>query len=30
MREIDIESWARREHYRFFMRMDYPQYNLCF
>lgn len=30
MREIDIETWARREHYRFFMRMDYPQYNLCF
>ena len=30
MREIDIESWARREHYRFFMGMDYPQYNLCF
>ncbi|MFT3848145.1 MAG: chloramphenicol acetyltransferase [Propionivibrio sp.] len=30
MREIDIESWERREHYRFFMRMDYPQYNLCF
>ena len=30
MREIDLESWPRREHYRFFMRMDYPQYNLCF
>lgn len=30
MREIDIENWPRREHYRFFMRMDYPQYNLCF
>ena len=30
MREIDIETWPRREHFRFFMRMDYPQYNLCF
>ena len=30
MREIDIESWPRREHYRFFMGLDYPQYNLCF
>jgi chloramphenicol O-acetyltransferase type A len=30
MREIDLEAWDRREHYRFFMQMDYPQYNLCF
>ena len=30
MQKIDIERWDRREHYRFFMRMDYPQYNLCF
>ncbi len=30
MREIDIETWPRRELYRVFMRMDYPQYNLCF
>ena len=30
MAEVDLESWARKEHYRFFMRMDHPQYNLCF
>ena len=30
MREIDLATWARQEHYRFFMQMDYPQYNLCF
>jgi len=30
MREIDIESWDRREHYRFFRNVAYPVYNVCF
>lgn len=30
MPEVDIETWDRKDHYRFFMCMDYPQYNLCF
>jgi len=30
MREIDLATWVRQEHYRFFMQMDFPQYNLCF
>ncbi len=30
MREIDITQWKRREHFQFFHRMDYPQYNICF
>lgn len=29
MKYIDIETWKRREHFRFFHRMDYPQYNIC-
>lgn len=29
MKEIDIESWKRKEHFHFFYRMDYPQYNIC-
>lgn len=28
MKKIDLESWNRREHFAFFYRMDYPQYNI--
>lgn len=30
MREIELETWNRKEHYQFFRRMDYPVYNICF
>lgn len=30
MREIDVETWKRREHYAFYRRVDFPQYNVCF
>ncbi len=29
MRNIDLEKWERREHYRFFRAMDYPHFNVC-
>lgn len=29
MQIIDLENWKRREHFEFFYRMDYPQYNIC-
>ncbi|QGY42982.1 chloramphenicol acetyltransferase [Maribellus comscasis] len=29
MKTIDIENWDRKEHFLFFSRMDYPQYNIC-
>jgi len=29
MEYIDIENWKRKEHFAFFYRMDYPQYNIC-
>lgn len=29
MRIIEIEKWERREHYRFFGGMAYPQFNIC-
>ena len=29
MEYIDIDNWKRKEHFNFFYRMDYPQYNLC-
>lgn len=29
MKTIDLETWNRREHFAFFYRMDYPQYNIC-
>jgi Chloramphenicol O-acetyltransferase len=29
MQTIDLENWKRREHFEFFYRMDYPQYNIC-
>ncbi len=27
--KIELENWKRREHFEFFYRMDYPQYNIC-
>lgn len=29
MKYIDLENWKRKEHFLFFNRMDYPQYNIC-
>jgi len=29
MKHIDFENWNRKEHFAFFYRMDYPQYNIC-
>ncbi len=29
MKYIDIENWKRKEHFAFFHRMDYPQFNIC-
>ncbi len=29
MKQINIENWKRKEHFAFFYRMDYPQYNIC-
>lgn len=29
MEYIDLENWKRKEHFEFFHRMDYPQYNIC-
>jgi chloramphenicol O-acetyltransferase type A len=26
---IDLNTWERTTHFRFFKRMDYPQYNVC-
>ena len=30
MKNIDLETWKRKEHFNFFYRMDYPQFNICF
>jgi chloramphenicol O-acetyltransferase type A len=30
MKYIDFENWKRKEHFEFFYRMDYPQFNICF
>ncbi len=30
MKNIDMENWSRRDHFDFFMRAEYPQYNVCF
>lgn len=30
MKSIEIESWERRDHFRFFRRTDFPFYNICF
>ena len=29
MKKIDLQTWKRKEHFEFFYRMDYPQYNIC-
>ncbi|MCD7962181.1 MAG: chloramphenicol acetyltransferase [Rikenellaceae bacterium] len=29
MKYIDMENWSRKEHFSFFYKMDYPQYNIC-
>jgi chloramphenicol O-acetyltransferase type A len=29
MKTIDLSQWKRREHFEFFYRADYPQYNIC-
>ena len=29
MKQIDMDNWARKEHFDFFYKMDYPQYNIC-
>lgn len=29
MKYVDIENWKRKEHFEFFYKMDYPQYNIC-
>lgn len=29
MKTIDMATWERAEHYKFFHAMDYPQYNIC-
>ena len=29
MKYIDLENWKRKEHYKFFHRMDYSQFNIC-
>ncbi len=29
MKHIDIKTWKRKQHFEFFYRMDYPQYNIC-
>jgi chloramphenicol O-acetyltransferase type A len=30
MEYIDLENWKRKEHFAFFYRTDYPQFNICF
>lgn len=29
MEFIDLDTWNRKEHFDFFHRMDYPQFNIC-
>lgn len=29
MREIDLNTWARREHYAVFSQLDHPHFSLC-
>jgi chloramphenicol O-acetyltransferase type A len=29
MTYIDLDQWKRKEHFNFFYRMDYPQFNIC-
>ena len=29
MRHIDLQSWSRREHFKFFSAFDHPHFGLC-
>jgi chloramphenicol O-acetyltransferase type A len=29
MRQIDIQTWERREHFNFFRNFDHPHFNMC-
>ena len=29
MKHIELETWKRKEHFNFFYKADYPQYNVC-
>lgn len=29
MEYINLDTWKRKEHFNFFHRMDYPQFNIC-
>jgi Chloramphenicol O-acetyltransferase len=29
MKQINMDNWKRKDHFEFFYRMDYPQYNIC-
>lgn len=29
MRQIDLQTWARREHFNFFRKFDHPHFNMC-
>lgn len=29
MQIVNLATWKRLEHYKFFHGMDYPQYNIC-
>lgn len=29
MEYINLDNWKRKEHFNFFHRMDYPQFNIC-
>ncbi len=29
MEYIDIDQWSRKQHFEFFHKMDYPQFNVC-
>lgn len=30
MKEINIDNWKRKNHFKFFSGMDYPHFNICF
>ena len=29
MKYIDMENWARKDHYNHFKALDYPHFNIC-
>lgn len=29
MKYIDLDNWPRKDHYSFFSKFDYPQFNIC-